>query len=630
MAALARVPKLRSIRQFAEEEIVVKSGRYPGRLKCHRQPWSGLWLDQIDSGLWTTFALTGGQQGGKTLLGTVVPVMYHLFEVGETVIYAMPSQDMVADKWEEDLLPAIQASRYRELLPLRGQGSRGGTVKTRVTFRNGATLRFMTGGGSDKRRAGFTSRVVVGTEVDGLSVQGEGSAEADKLTQIIGRTTSFGDLARIYLECTVSFEHGRIWQEITQGSDSRIVLPCPHCGEYTTPEREQFLGWQDAGDEETAKANARILCIPCGTLWDDKDRRDANAGAKLLHRGQSIDESGRVAGDPPKTKTLGFRWTAVNNLMWEQSYVAAKEWKAARDPDPDNSDTALRQFFWALPRSSVEKGAENLTAVEITKRVTDDAKGRVPNGAEVLGVGIDNGKWRSHWVALSLREDETPHVVEYGVLEVRSDEYGAEKALTTALREFRDGPCADGWDSDQGRLLPDQVLTDSGWLTEKVYALCRESPGWAPAKGFAAEQYRRPYRQPRKKDKTVAYVGEGYHVVRLQAAGVRLFDCDADRAKSRVHDALILPIGRPGAATLHKADPKDHLTLARHLTAERKKTVYKAGVGEVQIWEALSRNNHFLDAFGLALVAALHALATRPGRESATGKSSWFAKRKRR
>jgi hypothetical protein len=67
----------------------------------------------------------------------------------------VPSLDMVKDKWEEDLLPAIEASsRYRDLLPRRGEGSRGGNVESRVQFQNGATLRFMTGGGGDKAGPG--------------------------------------------------------------------------------------------------------------------------------------------------------------------------------------------------------------------------------------------------------------------------------------------------------------------------------------------------------------------------------------------------------------------------------------------------------------------------------------------
>jgi hypothetical protein len=91
--------------------------------------------------------------------------------MGETVICGLPDMDMASDKWNMDILPVLEQSRYRDLMPQRGGGSRGGKVES-VKFTNGATLKFMSGGGSDKSRAGFTSRVVVVTETDGMDQPG--------------------------------------------------------------------------------------------------------------------------------------------------------------------------------------------------------------------------------------------------------------------------------------------------------------------------------------------------------------------------------------------------------------------------------------------------------------------------
>jgi transposase InsO family protein len=66
----------------------------------------------------------------------VIPILYHLFELEETVICGLPDMDMASDKWRENLLPAIQSSRYRELLPKSGGGSRGGKVES-IQFGNG-------------------------------------------------------------------------------------------------------------------------------------------------------------------------------------------------------------------------------------------------------------------------------------------------------------------------------------------------------------------------------------------------------------------------------------------------------------------------------------------------------------
>ena len=111
-----------------------------------------------------------------------------------------------------------------------------------ITLKNGSTLRFMSGGGGDKKRSAFTGRVMVFTEVDGMDEAGESSREADPISQIEARGLSYGSRAISYLECTVSTEKGRTWQEYTKGSQSRIVVQCKSCGQWVTPEREEPLG----------------------------------------------------------------------------------------------------------------------------------------------------------------------------------------------------------------------------------------------------------------------------------------------------------------------------------------------------------------------------------------------------
>ena len=262
-----------------------------------RTPYAALWFAEQTRG-WRRSVATGPQQSGKTLCGFVIPAMFHLFEIGETVICGLPSLDMVADKWGQDLLPAIAASKYRDLLPTGGPGSRGGETPS-ITFKNGPTLKFMTGGGGDKSRAGYTARVLVVTEVDGMDEAGGASREADKITQLEGRTSAFGDHARIYLECTVSTESGRTWQEYVGGTHSRIAIRCSHCMGFVTPERGDFAGWQEARDVIEAGELARMVCPGCKMPWTEEERIAANRDCRLVHRGQEIDPDGNVTGPAP-------------------------------------------------------------------------------------------------------------------------------------------------------------------------------------------------------------------------------------------------------------------------------------------------------------------------------------------
>ena len=92
------------MQRFAEEEIILpRGGPYEGqRFQIDRLPWVRLWLEQLDSGRYRRFCLTGVGQGGKTLAGSALPVMFHLFERRETVIYGAPSIEMGNDKWKQD------------------------------------------------------------------------------------------------------------------------------------------------------------------------------------------------------------------------------------------------------------------------------------------------------------------------------------------------------------------------------------------------------------------------------------------------------------------------------------------------------------------------------------------------
>jgi hypothetical protein len=358
----ARPHRLRTMRVFAEEEVVIPDGPYAGRrFRCSRQPYTALWFDQVDSGCWPRCVATGPTQSGKTLACFVVPLLYHLFEIQETVICGLPDMDMAGDKWREDILAAIERSRYRDLLPRRGGGSRGGRVES-IQFGNGATLKFMSGGGGDKSRAGFTSRVVV-----------------------------------------------------------------------------------------------------------------------------------------------------------------------------------------------------------------------------------------------------SGHIVDYGRIEIASDDLGVEQATLIALRQFRK-MLREGWpvgSANGEQMIPQQAWIDAGYMTPVVYGFCRESGDkFRPAIGRgAAQQHRQWYNRPTRTGALVKHVGEGFHINHLRPERLHIVEVDADHWKTWVHQRLGAPMEVPGAMSLFRAAPQEHLALAKHLTAETKTEEFVAGKGVVVKWQRLRRQNHWFDALYNACAA---------------------------
>lgn len=600
----SEAPRVRSLAEFTEGEIILPEGPFRGRkFRPDRQPYGRLLFSEIDSGNWRRFVITGPTQSGKTLHAYIAPIMYHLFEVGETVIAGVPSMEIGGDKWEKDLLPAIESSRFKDLLPTRGSGSRGASKVESVRFKNGATLRFMSGGGGDKKRAGYTSRVVVITETDGMDEPGHQSREADKITQLEARTRAYGSRARIYMECTVSIEKGRTWQEYTKGTESVIKVKCRSCGEWVAPEREHLVGWQDAESKVEAIESARFVCPACAVIWSEADRQWLNLNARLVHRGQEVNPDGVVVGDAPQTDTLGFRWNAFNNLFLTAGDIGADEWKASKSENPDNEEKMMRQFVWALPVEPEVRETVPLEQDAITRMKGTTKRGEVPEGTILITVGSDIGKYVGYYLAIAWGANAVGTIIDYAAFDIASRDLTPPVAILAALRKKRD-EFEEGWN---GR-SPDAVWVDSGYEPDAVYAFTKESgTKYRPTKGHGVAQERStPYSEPRKLSRETPKIGEGWYVAYQAAEKVWLIHLNSDHWKSRAHEFLISPAGQPGSLVLYDAPPQEHLTLARHLTAERKVEEFIPGKGTVERWVRDRRQNHYLDCLMQACAAADH------------------------
>lgn len=607
MIAVARSKPPRPLREFAENEIIIPDGPWANfAFRCDRQPYSAILFDAVSSGRWKRHVFTGSVQSGKSLHAFVILALYHLFEIGETVVLGIPTMDMAQDKWRQDLLPVIESSRYRELLPSDGTGSRGGRTPF-LRFKNGATLRWMSAGGDDKSRSGFTTRVVIVTETDGLDEASSTSREASPFTQIEARTEAYGEAARVYMECTVSTEKGRTWREYQASTRSRLAVPCPHCAEWVTPEREHLVGWANAPTESDARELGGVACPECGKRWSEDERVTANQRARLVHGGQSIDASGQVVGEEPKTDTFGLRWNAANNLFIRAGDVAAREWSSANSIDNHYTEKALLQFTWALPAKPDAMELVDLDADDLLKRVSMLGRGFVPPNTQHLTVGVDVGKWRVHWVAVAWGAEARAHVIDYDTLEVDSRKFGEERAIMLALRELGDR-CDAGWpaaDIPDQYVRPKQVWIDAGYNALVVQEFCR-APGkrYRPCVGRGTSQLRgQRYHQPRTTGNIVKHVGDRYHAVWMAEQKLHQFEIDVDHWKGWVHERLATPLGSPGAMSFYGLGPRnEHLGLVKHLLAERAEEVEVAGAAPQTRW-VRHGDNHWFDCSTYASAA---------------------------
>jgi len=617
----SRARRIRTMRQFAEQELVLPNGLFAGnRFRVKVQPFTGLWLDAVDCGRYRIVNTTGPTQTGKTMLACGIPVCYHLFEIGEDVVFGLPDQDMADDKWQKDLKPIVESS-FPHLLPTHGEGSKGGKVKNSITFDNGATLKFMTGGAggisSDKGRAGYTARILVVTEKSAFGTRGAASDEANKLEQLRGRTRHYGDLARIYEESTLTTELDPTWQDYIRGTESRIVCPCVYCRQYVCPEREHLVGYQGADDVLTAQANAAFVCPNCGGSIDDEQRAAMNGHCELLHRGQTITPMledgtrGTISGDHPRTDMLGFRWSAFQNQFLKASSIATDEWNAARSVDEDDAERKLCQFVWCKPYKAQIEDVVVLTRQGITSRQAATPRGLVPAATQFLTVGIDVHKRTLVWVLVAWLPDGSSIVVDYGIVIVLSDELGEEVAIEQALREFTD-LCEKGWtwEGHPHARQPDAGFVDCGWRDTAVYPVIRARNAvedthhrYWPSKGFGDGQLAgHSYSSPKTTGNVVRAIGDHYHLVAFPAHRVLVAEFDADFWKLFVQARLSQALDQPGAMRLFSAVSKDHNTFARHITSERQQIEFVPDRGQVLKWKKRG-DNHYLDAAVGASVA---------------------------
>lgn len=622
----ARMRPVRKMAAWLESELIVPDGPHESELFSWQvQPITRLLIDEIDSGRWTEIFVAGPSQSGKTLIGFCTPCLYHTLELGETYVLGIPDMRMANNKWQMDLLPVIRANRRLEqLLPTSGPGSQGGIVRDTITFLNGGVIKFMSAGGSDQQRAGFTSRIVGITEAARFSRVSETSKEADPLRQLRARQASYDEPDRLlYVEGTVTVEEDLPWSAKAESSESKIVSQCPHCGEWIAPERENLVGWQECENAFDAGLKAVWACSECGEAIIDTERREAVANSKLLHKGQSINKRGEISGELPPTNRLWFRYSGWHNLFVSTSTLAKEEWRASQiDSESIEYENALKelsQFKWCVPYRSRNVESQPLEGKDVLRKKSKLLpKGVLPPETVQLALGVDAGKYNLHYVLLAGLSDGRLHVPDYGIVEVPSAFLDWEEAIKTALYELFDLAEA-GWlvRSTGAILSPGQTWIDTGYEPDGIfkailarYGRTNRKSKVLPILGRGSGQMERMYLAPAKRGNGIFEIGHHWHIAKEKRfRSVRVFT-DSDHWKDRVQDSFKLEDGKPGSITIYAAPDREHDRFKKHITNEHRKVEFVPGRGEVVKFDRKGQN-HWGDALSYAR-AALDRLGWKP------------------
>lgn len=582
--------RIRSFLDFAEDEIVMPDGvRRDMKYTSAFMPWDKEFFKILDSSKYNRFWTLGSVQSGKTFRVTVIPALYHLFEIEEDYILGAPDERLANEFYNSKIKPIIKLSKYRKYLPKEGKGSRGGSVQS-LLFSNGARLRFMGAGGGDSQRSGYTARAIGITEADKFDTSGAVSRETDPISQMEARAESYGDNARIYAECTVSSSIGRVYQEVVDwGSNSRCLFECPHCKTYIPFEREYFIGWQGKDNEIDAREGAAYMCPECSVLWSESDRQLALRKPKMTHE------------DGKKSKTFGFSWNAMSSGLLTMANIAQKEFVAER-ADTDDSRKRINQFVWSIPYDKDTAEMSEISKDAVLKKINKYMKGVAPDETEKITVGIDVGKYWCWWVAVAWRGLAEGYVIDYGHIAVPQSDQRSDLSILSSLSQFKEDTLDNGWKVGNEIRKPDLVLVDSGYEADMVYRFTKDSGSkYLPCKGFGTRRDEKTWSAP--KATPTRTIGHEWAVSALPS-GVNLVEIHSDFWKTSVHEGFLAGMGNPGNISIYNDEKKNHLKFARHICAEVQKSEFLPGKGIRNYWEVLSRDNHHFDVLCYARVSA--------------------------
>lgn len=254
------------------------------------------------------------------------------------------------------------------------------------------------------------------------------------------------------------------------------------------------------------------------------------------------------------------------------------------------------------PEEMIETAGINPARVQSRLAVT--FQGQIPKESICQVMGIDLGKYASHWTAIACDEGASGTIYDYGVIETyglgrESTDEATQKAILASLETFAE-------QLGKENRLPLLCLVDSGTFTQTAYEFCRRfGPPFFPAKGWKSTRFRVPQETETKKPFEEAWA----HF--LSDDQVWLYNINTEYWKHELHQCfLINPFDETdsrvdGSLVLFNPgnDKKKHLSFSHHICSEELRLVPVLGKEVKREWYVKSRTNHWLDASALAKAA---------------------------
>jgi phage terminase large subunit GpA-like protein len=568
-----------NLRDFANTKIIIPEG--PLIDKKFDTTYPQFFVDELykkfEDESYRRYAICAPAQSGKTLSVSIIPLLYYLFEKNETCIFGIPKIELFYSLWHTKILPIINNSFKSYLIP-NTRGSRGGKFES-LTFSNKIMLRILSAGGNARSKSSFTCKNIFLSEVDGYDEST--TDESDVCSLIETRANAFLDSKKIFLESTPTTIDGRIWQELLNGTYSKIYNQCPYCNKYVLFDRENLIVNLESENEIIASENAYVECPECKHHLNELDRNKSLRNYKII--------------DTKKSNTFSLRYNAYHNSFFTIKSLAEKEYVTNKRKDKSNADRDILQSIWALPyeKKEAEIEIDNLIKLISTEYPKNTINSENHN---LLIPAIDIGKHLIHFVVSAFDSELTSiKIVDYGTLETCASEIGEEKGIKNCMAELVQKFQTGYFNTSTNKTInPIYAVVDVGYNTSLIKSLANKY-GMISYKGFGDSLSKpKKYFSP-KYQNNMMIKSDDFHL-EIQQDKTKLFSVNADVSKS-----LLLNYIETKQFEIFNASSTEHQRYLKHLNAEQIIVDNKTGRDK---WIKIRSQNHYLDCTSMCLATA--------------------------
>ena len=353
------------------------------------------------------------------------------------------------------------------------------------------------------------------------------------------------------------------------------TMPCPHCGEHMTIEKNDIM-WPEGKDPKEIKRLklAYVVCKSCGCEVADSHHlwMAEHADLKCITPDRSDLWVGIRIPSWFSAK-MSFSETAFEFLEAQNDLVRLGDWY--------KSIAALPVDVFALNRIDEQFSYEDRRSIEWKREQRE-----IPPHVKAITAGIDVGTGGYWFTMLGWGKDDRKYLLWSAFYEAKGIGYEPwEKAWEQVHKNFEPGYF--NWLGHGPTPAMKLGIIDSGFDAPTVYSLCKNSQKWLPAKGTGGLKtlYMRTQADPERKHSG-------------KFAGLPLVLHNSHHLQDMLENSLHTPIDNPHGFAFPADEGKrifDHLRAA----------VKKEGGATGSYWEKTSKGaaDHLRDALCLAVLA---------------------------